>query len=890
MLRIFPSFLSRSVRGRLVLLFAAVLIPAAVLVSWLILQSYRNERRALERHLIGAAQATSRLVDAAIAQRQALLQGLATSGRLQRGEWDEFRQQAEAVVKKPRESIVVIDADGQQRMNTLLPPDVPLPRIVLKEEFRQVVNRGEPFVSNLVKGPASGQLLVFTSLPVLIQGGQPYTLNVAMLPSVFDQTLRQGGAADGWTVAIIDRAGTVAARNRDPERFLGAKATGPLIQLIPKSPTDVIESTTLDGIKSITAYARSPLWGWTVVVAAPSAELFGSAERLLMVALLASLLFGAGAALVAWWIGRGVVAAVQTLVEGTESMGRGETLDPRATGMAETDFVFKALTDTSCRLAAREEDLVRANRTLNATAERLREKQVRLDAARTAASTGTFVWHTQSDALESDESLNALFLIPSPGGVRTLVEFMAYVHPEDQARTRGNLSLCSEGKDELASEFRIVRRDGVTRWWFIRGKLFPAASNATAAYVAAACVDVTERKRSEAEVAQARDAAVAAGQAKDRFLAALSHELRTPLTPVLLIASDAAQREEYPPAARDAFAVIAKNAELEARLIDDLLDLTRITQGKLLLDAKDIDLHAVLREAISTVRAELDQKHQSVELVLDAVQTTVKADPIRLQQVFWNLLKNAVKFTPQHGQIILRTNNQGAEIAVQIIDNGIGMTAEEMARSFRPFSQGDHSLNGSTHRFGGLGLGLAISRMLVDLHDGRVTAQSEGRGSGTTFTVTLPLIPSSLSSDPIRQTIPAEPARAPEGQGTRILLVEDHEATRIAVEWLLKRRGYAVLSASTFKDAVTLAQGMSFDLVVSDIGLPDGDGFALMQHLRDTYGLRGIALTGYGMDADVERGRAAGFEAHLTKPVDVNKLARMLGRLQSGTKTPFTVT
>ena len=258
MLRIFPSFLSRSVRGRLVLLFAAVLIPAAVLVFWLILQSYRNERRALERHLIGAAQATSRLADAALAERQALLKGLATSSRLQRGEWDEFRQQAETVVKKSNEWIVLIDATGQQRVNTLLPVNVPLPRIVLDPESVHVTSRGERFVSNLVKGPASGQLLVFTSLPVLVHGNQPHTLNVAMLPSVFDQTLQQGGAANGWTVAIIDRAGSVAARNRDPDRFLGVKATDLLVQAMARAPSDVIESTTLDGIKSIAAYTRSP--------------------------------------------------------------------------------------------------------------------------------------------------------------------------------------------------------------------------------------------------------------------------------------------------------------------------------------------------------------------------------------------------------------------------------------------------------------------------------------------------------------------------------------------------------------------------------------------------------------------------------------------------------
>ena len=872
----FFAFFSRSIRGRLTLLIAAVLVPSAILVSWLIVQSYRNERLTLERHLIGSARATALLIDALLAERQALLEGLGTSSRLQRGEWASFRDQAAGVIEHPHEWLVVISADGKEVVNTLQPSDAPLPAIEVTEDLRAANSRGAPFISNLVKGQTVDRHFLFTSLPI-VQGGQlRYTLHLAMTPKVFEKVLGQGGAAQGWLATIIDRNSTVAVRNRNPQNFIGVRA-GPIISAaMARKPEDVIESVTLDGVESITAYTTSPKSGWTIVIASPAQALFVSAERLLMVALTVSLIFGAGAWLVAWWIGRGVVSAVNTLVAGTKRIGSGRTLPEQSTGMAETDFVFRALTDTSAQLAAHEADLLRANETLKTTALTLRGKQERLDAARTAAATGTFVWHVRSGVMESDESLDKLLSFPQPRSVRSLEEFLGVIHPDDKGRVSENLETCARTEEDFVCEFRIIRGDGIPRWWYTRGKAFPGDPSVSATYMAAACVDVTERKQAEIEVAQARDAAVAAARAKDDFLAALSHELRTPLNPVLLVASDAAEDPDFPPAAREAFAIIAKNVELEARLIDDLLDLTRITQGKLSLDLKTVEVHAVLHQAIATVRAELDKKYQTIDLQLSAVEACVRGDPIRLQQVFWNVLKNAAKFTSARGQIAITTRTVDREVEIQIADNGIGMTADEIARSFKPFSQGDHSLNGSAHRFGGLGLGLAISRMLVELHAGTVTAHSLGRGQGTTFTIRIPLAVSldETASATATKKLNALPSAKP--AGIRILLVEDHEATRTAIERLLKRRGYEVYCASTAAEALRLASETKYDLVLSDIGLPDCDGYRLMKELRDRYAVRGVAITGYGMEADIERARTAGFFAHLTKPVDVNKLSAVL--------------
>lgn len=252
-----------------------------------------------------------------------------------------------------------------------------------------------------------------------------------------------------------------------------------------------------------------------------------------------------------------------------------------------------------------------------------------------------------------------------------------------------------------------------------------------------------ERTRLLGEVSSALDAAEQANRAKDDFLAALSHELRTPLNPVLLLATEAAANESISPDLREDFDTIAKNVMLEARLIDDLLDVTRITRGKLVLDSRLVAVHPILNDAISNVRAEVVQKQLNLALNFCEANPIVEGDAVRLQQVFWNVLKNAVKFTDEQGTITVRTRiaSQHGPLQIEISDSGSGMTADELSRIFDAFAQGDHARKGSSHRFGGLGLGLAISRTLLELHSGSIKASSPGPGFGSLFVIELPLAP-----------------------------------------------------------------------------------------------------------------------------------------------------
>src|SRR5438874_2297875 len=350
--------------------------------------------------------------------------------------------------------------------------------------------------------------------------------------------------------------------------------------------------------------------------------------------------------------------------------------------------------------------------------------------------------------------------------------------------------------------------------------------------------------------------------AKDQFLAMLSHELRTPLTPVLASAIALENEQALPENIQESTQIIRRNVELEARLIDDLLDLTRISRGKVQLNFEVVNAHTLLQNALEICQADIDRKHLVLRLDLDAHKVYLQADPARLQQIFWNLIKNAVKFTPEGGQICVSTSNDaGDQLHVKVVDTGSGSEPESLPKIFDAFEQAGWT------QFGGLGLGLAISKALVEAHKGTITAQSAGRNKGSAFTLVFP-----TSERAAAQITPAVSPKLPEHQAMRILLVEDHEDSNRSLTNLLRRRGYHVQSALNFQSALDLGTKHEFDVLISDLALPDGNGIDLMQTLQSTRPLLGIALTGFGMEDDIRKCREAGFQHHLVKPIDLNKL------------------
>jgi signal transduction histidine kinase/ActR/RegA family two-component response regulator len=371
-----------------------------------------------------------------------------------------------------------------------------------------------------------------------------------------------------------------------------------------------------------------------------------------------------------------------------------------------------------------------------------------------------------------------------------------------------------------------------------------------------------------------RQELIGANAAKDQFLALLSHELRNPLSPVIAMVSELEASAEDSPEVRHALEVIRRNVELEARLIDDLLDVTRISKGKLQLSLETASVHEILQRSYEICREEIAAKDLKIEFRLRADRAYVEGDPARLQQVFWNLIKNSVKFTPEKGRIVIETLNPSPDrVEIRTIDTGIGIEADQMGRIFNAFEQGQSSI---TRRFGGLGLGLAISKAMVGAHGGTIRAESRGKNQGATFIVTLATV-AAPAAVPV-EAKPAGPKGAAEkrprakGDGPRILMVDDHIDTCTGMQMMLERRGYRVVVAHTADQAVDKASQNEFDLVISDIGLPDRSGYELMQELSSTRNLRGIALSGFGMESDVTRAHAAGFSEHLTKPINFDRL------------------
>ncbi len=390
-----------------------------------------------------------------------------------------------------------------------------------------------------------------------------------------------------------------------------------------------------------------------------------------------------------------------------------------------------------------------------------------------------------------------------------------------------------------------------------------------------------ERERAEnlAQAEMAREEAEAANRIKDEFLTVLSHELRSPLNPIL--GWSKLLRTGRLDAAKTAHALetIERNAKLQTQLIEDLLDVSRILRGKLSLNMAPVNLAVTIEAALETVRLAAQAKSIQIQMQLDLTIGRVLGDSARLQQVIWNLLSNAVKFTPEGGQVDIRVEHRGSQAQIQVRDTGIGIPPEFLPHVFEYFRQANST---TTRKFGGLGLGLAIVRHLVELHGGTVWADSLGEGQGAIFTVRLPLMPASTE---IPQNNPEATAVA-HLAGLQILVVDDEPDIRDMVAFILEQAGARVRVASHATEALNLMRESVPDVLVCDIGMPDMDGYMLMRQIRTLPVEQGgtilaIALTAYAGEVNQQQALAAGFQQHLAKPVEPDELVRAIATLMN---------
>ncbi|MBD2296969.1 PAS domain S-box protein [Anabaena sphaerica FACHB-251] len=515
----------------------------------------------------------------------------------------------------------------------------------------------------------------------------------------------------------------------------------------------------------------------------------------------------------------------------------------------------------------------------------LRESEERLRLALTAANQGLFDLNVQTGATVVSPEYARMLGYEADEFEETNAKWRERLHPDDLALVYQTYEDYIAGKlDTYRVEFRQRTKSGDWKWILSIGKIVAWDSQGQPLRMLGTHTDITERKLSEAERERllqlekaARKEAETANRIKDEFLAVLSHELRSPLNPILGWSKLLQEGRLDEKTSLIALQTIERNAKLQTQLIEDLLDVSRILRGKIALNTCPVNMVAVVESALETVRLATEAKQIQMQTVVTLDNGQVFGDAARLQQIIWNLVSNAVKFTPDGGQVEIRLDQIGTYVQIQVQDTGKGISPDFLPCVFDYFRQEDGT---TTRKFGGLGLGLAIVRNLTELHGGTIQADSPGVGQGATFTLQLPLMP---GYSPINQNAD-QPQQVLSLNGIKVLVVDDDTDTREFVAFLLEQERATVITATTANEALIALIQFKPNILLSDIGMPDMDGYMLMQKVRSLPPEQGglipaIALTAYAGEYDQKQALKVGFQKHISKPVEPEALVKAISEL-----------
>jgi PAS domain S-box-containing protein len=519
----------------------------------------------------------------------------------------------------------------------------------------------------------------------------------------------------------------------------------------------------------------------------------------------------------------------------------------------------------------------RKEEALRVAEEALRVSRSRLDLVVESTNLGLWYCDLPFDELVWNDNCKRHFGLP-PDARITMDVFYDRLHPDDRERTRQAIERAIHNDEHYDIEYRSFAADGGFRWIRAIGRTFFDASGKPL-HFDGVTMDVTEQKRAEEMLKEA-------DRRKDEFLAMLGHELRNPLAPIrnaVHILQLVAPSDEQ---VRRPLQVIDRQARQLAGLVDDLLDVSRITRGQIHLHKQTLDLATVVAQAVETSRPLLEERRHRLEVQLPPQPIFVEADPTRLAQVILNLLNNAAKYTEEGGQVWLTVTapsplsprwgegkGEGGEVRLCVRDTGMGISADMLPKIFEPFTQVEQTLD---HAQGGLGIGLTLVRRLVEIHGGSVRAFSEGPGRGSEFEVRLP-----VATAPPSSSVNGRAEPKPTKSIHRILIVDDNKDSAESLAMLMRLLGHEVSTAHDGESGLCAATAFGPDIVLLDIGLPRLDGLEVARRLRGDLGLRDallIAMTGYGQEEDRRRSQGAGFDAHLVKPVDFGELQALLER------------
>jgi signal transduction histidine kinase/ActR/RegA family two-component response regulator len=919
---------------RLLLLAVVAILPLALMSGVALRALWLQQRQQLERSTLDLTRALATAVDTELRLTISALQALALTEPLDDPDGAELvaahRLASDVLASRPEWlAILLARPSGELVFNTGESLGGSAPPVSEPDSFSEAVRTRAPVVGSLARGPR-GNAGVPVRVPVERNGELRYILTAVVRPEAILHVIEEQRVPDAWVVSVFDSNNVRVARSREHEKYLGTHSSPPLQALAAKM-SDAVEAvgptSTLEGQDVYSALSRIKVARWTVALGEPTAI----ASKALLdseIAYGGGILFSLGlGSFAAWLVSRRIVRPIARLRDSALALGRGETVEGARADVVELEAVSDALVDAAASRAGNEAErqrLLDAEREARAIAE---EAQGRLERLASASA-------LLSRSLEEETTLAAIasVIVPDVADVcridlldndgvlqrklthhsdpRRAMAIAQYVgkgvasaetvgsFPWAIATGRSHLENFDSpdavgGQDATFRGFaQVVDMRGVCVVPLVArgrtigamaaiqaesGRRFGAEDGALVGELAQRAALALDNVRLFGESEAARRQAEIANRAKDEFLAMLGHELRNPLAPITTSLELMARLPGNPAAFERS--VIARQLAHLSRMVDDLLDVSRIATGKVELRDERVDLRDVVARAIEQTQPALQRRERPPEVTMPDSPVCVRGDPLRLTQVVCNLLINAAKFSRGDQRIGIGLSRTAGSVQLVVSDEGVGIEAELLSRVFDRFVQGGQALQRAG---GGLGLGLAIARNLVHLHGGTIRAESEGPGRGSRFIVTLPEM--SAQAEAAKATPSSvSPVRRP----ARILVVDDNDDAAQALAALLEVEGHEVrsaASAASAEEAIGVLDQFVPQAAILDIGLPGMNGYELAGVLRaDARTKRAclVALTGYGRASDRRRALAAGFDEHSVKPVDIDALLGTLDRLMA---------
>lgn len=843
-----------AVRRVLFWLATACLVPGLLGTAALLWYHHKESRDQLNRQTAVTTRTLLQLVEQQLSAVQSGAAILANSQALTNADLAGFHLMAREALKQAKlgANLVLLDRAGRQVLNTAVDWGEPLNVPPDPASYEAIFEAGAPsLISDLFIGPIAQQPRISVAVPVQREGEVLYALSIFIAPEQFISLLQTQGLPSDWIAGIFDRKGVSVARSQQPELHIGRLASSSFLLQLDSQMEGVGSAISREGYEVVAFHSRSPTTGWAVGIGIPHTVLNQPVlEKSVILALVMALLFAAGIALAALLSER-ISKNFRALAQLAVDLGAGRSLKRPPLSIREASEAADMMARAAALLAERDATLQENEARFKAMADHMVQLAWMTDAQ------GQILWFNRRwfDYTGAE-----------PGDFAD-TQWLRHLHPEQAEASKSEFLLHVQAGKPWETTLAIRSRGGAYRW-FLTSALPLLDRQGCIKHWFGTQTDVTAQREMQETLEEAH-------LRKDEFIAILAHELRNPLAPVRTAVEILKRASPAEPALARAHAVIERQVVHMARLIDDLLDIARIGTGKLVLVKAPCDLAAIARHTAEDYQLSMESAGLTFALQVHARPVMVCGDAVRLAQILGNLLNNSVRFTERGGHIEVHVQEDSAQdrAIVKVIDTGQGISADLMLRLFDPFSQAAQDLARSK---GGLGLGLALSKSLAELHGGRLSVESPGVGLGATFTLHLPLdttIPEAAST----------PVKSRGHRSRRVLVIEDNEDAARTLGEFLELSDFEVEIALDGQSGVAAAQRFRPEVVISDIGLPGKvDGFEVARLLRSAQHLPPmvlIALSGYTDEPSRQRALSSGFDAYVFKPVDVNDLVALVDEL-----------